>query len=259
MSTSVSTPSASTDNLIIQIPFSGFYESKWSGEVDGVEERETEYYESDRQAEDGVPPELRLTASEYFDILFQHTDYGAAYQKIARDYVYGFNQWLKGETDLDLGLTFESMSSPREYNFVTDRVFAHISPTSVKALFDRSVADNHERLRETIKERHTSRSGFCSYYSNDPDTWLGRDVLTWDHNEIETLLLAVMPEDEEWEWSIFEMLSEDCYSAWSNAVDWPKVEAAIDDIREDKAKAIADPDYKPLYRCPKTLDLFADK
>lgn len=248
-----------TDTLIIKLPFSGFYESKWSGEVDNCEEQETEYYESDKQAEEGIPPELRLTASEYFDILFRHTEYGDAYRTIAEDYAPCFSTWFKGETDLDLGLTFESMTSPCEYNFATDRVFANIPVTAVRAMFERSAADSHERLAEVIKERFTSYDGFSSYYDNDLESWLAKDVLEWDHNEIETLLLACLPADsDDFEGSILEGMCEGIYTAWSNAVDWPKVEAEIEEVRAQKRAELDPAAPEPVYRCTLTPDLFKD-
>lgn len=248
------------DTTIIQIPFSGFYESKWSQEVDYIEENETEYFETERQAEDGVAKELRLNAREYGKILNHHTSYYDAYHQIAKDYTDTFNDWIKDECDLDLGLTYEGVSNPREYNFATDRIFAHIPLTAVRALFDRSAGGNHKRLAEVIKRRFTSCDGFISYYRNNLADWLAKDVADWDHNELETLLLAVMPEDDrDYEWSIFEGMNEEIYSAWSNAVDWEKVDADIAELRAEKLAEIQgeNPDFVPPYRCPDTPDLFA--
>ena len=71
------------------------------------------------------------------------------------------------------------MDSPREYNFTTDRVYAHIPVNVVLALFARSAAEGHARLRETIRERFTSYDGFHSHYDTTLDTWLERDVTEW--------------------------------------------------------------------------------
>lgn len=250
------------DTTVIQIPFSGFYESKWSQEIDYIEENETEYFETDRQAEDGVAKELRLDAREYGEILNRRTSYSDAYRQIAKDYADAFNDWFKDECDLDLGLTYESMSSPREYNFTTDRIFAHIPMTAVRALFDRSVGDNHKRLAEIIKRRFTSYDGFISHYRNNLADWLAKDVADWDHNELETLLLAVMPEsDRNYEWDILEGMNEKIYSALSNAVDWEKVDADIAELRAEKLAEIQgeNPGFVPPYRCPDTPDLFASR
>lgn len=202
-----------TDRTLIQIPFSGFYESMWSQEIDHVEEMEVEHYAGDRQKYDEpVPVELRLDEAEYADLFFRHTDYSAAYHCIAREFVLAFSDWFKSETGIDLALEYESMTSPREYNFQTDRIFAHIPVTAVQALFDHSAADNHERLERVIKARHTSRSGFHSYYGNDLAEWLEKPLEDWDHNELESLLIAAMTGTDEdcsdhghgqWEWRIF--------------------------------------------------------
>jgi hypothetical protein len=40
-----------------------------------------------------------------------------------------------------------------------------------------------------IKERHTSRDGFISFYSNNFDDWV-KPLSKYDHNELGTLLTA---------------------------------------------------------------------
>jgi hypothetical protein len=80
------------------------------------------------------------------------------------------------------------MDSPRFYNFETDRIYAKNTKKQVRAL-RKHVADNN--LQKVIEDRFTSRSGFISYYDNDLKAW-SKDAGAWDHNQVETLLLAVM-------------------------------------------------------------------
>ena len=57
---------------------------------------------------------------------------------------------------------FESLESPREYNFTTDRIFVDIPANEVR----RMLAEvDSETLSRVAAERHTSRPGFLSYYS----------------------------------------------------------------------------------------------
>lgn len=254
-----------SDRTIIKLPFPGFYDSWYSDELDVEEEREAENL-AEREEEEGHPVELRLNASEFAELLFDVTDYSAAKQAIARQYVSVFDEWFANQCSTwALGLEFESMSSPREYNFSTDRIFAWIPCRKVQALFNMV---NRDTLAAVIRERFTSCSGFISHYSNDISDWLEKPLTDWDHNELETLLLAVIRdkcnEPGDYDMAIFYSMaeSEDFYQAHSNAVDWPKLEEKATDKREEKADEIRadDPDYVPsATRCARTVDMFTGK
>jgi hypothetical protein len=257
--------------LLVRIPFAGFYESWYSGEVDRAEEQEVEYW-PERQREDGIAEELQISERDYADLLFRFSDYSDAYRTIAAQYVPEFSHAVKEATEFDLRLRFESMTSPRFYNFETDRLFAYIPLSIVRAMFKESVANSHKHLGDVIAERHTSRSGFCSFYTNVPREWLDKPVRDWDHNELETLMLAWLRirgvdfdgqrgRDNGLEWEIFESMSEGefFYSAWSDCVDWKKVDAELKEMRADIVAQIEEdnPEYiAPAPRCVFTLDLF---
>jgi hypothetical protein len=261
---------AMTERLIINLPFEGFYESRYSGEIDHIEEREAEWAE-ERQKEDGIPTDLWLLAPDFSEVLFDCTDYSAAYLATAKAYVDAFNAVASDHLDMPLALEFESMDSPREYNFATDRVYAFIGTDTVKALFAMSEAEDHKRLEEAIEERFTSRSGFISGYDNELASWLERDVTEWDHNELCTLLGALLSDFQkrahscnDFGWTVFEGVTDGdgLYNEWSNAVDWEKYDARVQELRDEKLAELRenDPDYvEPPYRCPFTLDLFESR
>lgn len=182
-------------NLIINIPFAGFYNSMFSAELDSVQERFVEY---EVEKNPGLNPDIPNNA------LWHCADYGKAYDHIARAYVAQFNQYLIDEYELDLGLKFESMQSPKFYNFETDRIFCEISEENVRKLRE-AVSD--PALRHAIKERFTSRSGFISSYDNDLDDW-NPNPTTWDHNELGTLLVALLDDAEDWDRDIFETMQD---------------------------------------------------
>ena len=195
--------------MLTTIPFAGFYESLYSGELDHVQERFVEY---EVEKNPGLNPDIPNEA------LWHCADYGKAYDHIARAYVDQFNQHLIDEYELDLDLKFESMTSPREYNFQTDRIFCEISEENVRKLRE-AVSD--PALRHAIKERFTSRSGFISSYDNDLDDW-STDLLTWDHNKLGTLLVALLDDDEGWDWKIWERMQDRNVfdTAFDNCVNW---------------------------------------
>lgn len=249
-------------NLIINLPFAGFYGSWYSSEVDHVEEREAENLAETDTAEQ--PEELRIDAAAYSQILFDVTDYSAAYREIAEKYVPSFDALVSEAIDLPLGLEFEKMDSPKEYNFSTDRIYAHIALETVQALFNRLKPGT---LAEVIRERFTSRSGFISHYSNDAAEWTEKPLDEWDHNELGTLLIAAMRDadmGDDWDYSVFNSMAEgeDFYTAHSNAVDWTKFEERVTEKREEMAEELRaeDPDYvAPPVRCAETIDMFTGR
>lgn len=255
----------------VNIPFAGFYESKWSGLLDHAVEREAEYrtereashhYEGDGYEPD---PELRLD-SFYGETLWEHIDYKAAYADIARDYASAFNRQLSDALGFELGLEFVTMTSPRFYNFETDRLFCSISDETARKLFANSKEqDGHATFRRLIEERHTSRSGFISFYSTDADHWFADDAPDfYDHNELGTLLracLALTGEEDDLEWRIFEGLSEADYEYVDQHCNWKTFEDACELRREELRAEVAaerglEVEALP-YRCPDTPDLFA--
>ncbi len=251
----------------INIPFPGFYESLLSGELDSVEERHVEYAAEEHELEH--PEHLRLDARELGEVLFDTIDYAAAHQYLAREYVASADHILSDELGFPVRLKFEEMTSPKFYNFETDRVFVNVPWRTVAMLKRISLADCHATLAATIKERHTSYDGFHSFYSNDLAEWLAKPMTEWDHNELGTLLRAVMTlkgigdraSDDGLEWRVYYHMSDsnDFDTAFDRANDWAKYDEKLAELRADKASEWAEihPDETPpTYRCPLTLDMF---
>lgn len=161
----------------IVIPFSGFYESIHDSFIDhAIEQLFTDHETGE---------ELEIPES------FYQTSYctRATFESYAREYLSAFQHYLKHELEIDISLTFESLESPREYNFSTDRIFAKISLDDIQKLMD---CTNQGTLKQVIDKRHTSRSGFHSFYTTDLEEWLEKPLEQWDHNELQTLLIAAM-------------------------------------------------------------------
>lgn len=155
--------------MIIQIPFSGFYESIHSSNI------EHELYDctfTDRAT--GCDNNDRLSDLVYDSINFHnlHLDY-------AKEYSLNFS------AKYNLNLAFERMTSPREYNFATDRIFCEISVQQIHALFENTGSDFIDKHARAM---FTSCDGLMSFYDNNWCNW--GDVLTWDYNQLHCLLLA---------------------------------------------------------------------
>lgn len=261
------TENTNTDQRVINIPFDGFYESLYSSEIDHHEEQEAEHF-AERQEEEGIPSQLRLEASDFAEILFECADYRAIHLAIAKAYADAFNTYVSDEIGIELGMSFESMTSPRYYNFETDRIFCHIPEASVAALFELSKLDGHEALRKVLEDRHTSYDGFCSHYSNDLDAWLEKPLEDWDHNELCSLLLAAMLRAgiaRDWREAVFYGVVEcdGIYHEYDAGMDWQKFDEAVAARREELREELAerDPETAALVadqaaRCPHTLDMF---
>ncbi|OPF90229.1 hypothetical protein I8G32_02598 [Rhodopseudomonas palustris] len=249
--------------ISVNLPFPGFYDSLYSSEIDDIEQREAEYFAEHRQDEDGVPPELRIDQDKVAEILLDVTDYSAAYLTLAKTYSAAFDHVVSAELDLKLSLVWEEMTSPRAYNFETDRIFCSMPLSVAEELLRRSEAAGHEILAEVIRKRFTSRSGFSSFYSNDINDWLEKPLEIWDHNEVGTLLAAMMDDPNDRDLTIYYATVEGggAYDAWSNAVDWKAFDRKVEEAREELAETLRadDPSYAPRARCDRTIDMFTGR
>ena len=200
-----------TDRIEIQIPFQGFYNSFYSELLD----REEESFIED-QKEKGLDDDA---IEELEEILWLTSSYHESFVEMSRLYINSFNEKFKEWSDVDLRLTFVAMESPKEYNFVTDRLFANADTTAICKL--RGMVDE-EVLQKHMIERHRSRSGFISFYSYKLGDWPER-VEHWDHNQIQTLIECFLPEN--WEWDVYQDISEykEPYRAWEAGVNWEQV------------------------------------
>lgn len=107
-------------------------------------------------------------------------DWRAVHRAFAREFAETYCE----EAGID-DARFESMDSPAFYNFETDRVFIELAPEEARWMMR---ATSPTSLDRVARNRHTSRSGFISFYSADWRTW--GDVEGWDHNQLQTLIEA---------------------------------------------------------------------
>ena len=266
------------DSLTIKIPFSGFYNSIWSDMLDSAERNHV--YDvteggSNEGDENTFPEPIRLDGNEIASAVFSAMNYSKAHNDIARDYTKEFScvagEYLGG----DLGLEFEELTRPKFYNFETDRIFARIPTGVVDRLFSIAVADGFKTLKTVIAERFTSRSGFRSHYNNELDAWLDKPLHDWDHNELETLLIAALKTlegdvtERDIENDIAGSLAEDDWQYFEDSMNWDAYETAVQEARAEKLADWREDDpaaaeeYEPTNgdiptrRCPKTPDMFS--
>lgn len=190
--------------MIIQIPFSGFYDSIHSMHIDDelnssiFTDHDTGYNNNDRLSE------LAYDAMNWHEL---YLDY-------ARKYVDNFNH------NFGLNLVFESIQRPKEYNYVTDRIFCEINKKELKQIVKQTSKEN---LAKQAKNMFTSYDGFSSFYNNDYLTW-GK-IETWDYNQLHCLLLAWLSQNHN---------NVDYDSSGDGVIDWYKHETYLmDDSRDN--------------------------
>jgi hypothetical protein len=151
------------------VPFSGYYESLHSQALETA-------LEQMHQDDQGNPTPDYEKAQESLNWRQARIEYAKVYTQDLAD--------LAG-----ISIEFESLQSPREYNFETDQIFANITEEDIQKLYTET-----RDLRTLARERFTSRDGFASFYSPDIDTW-PKDPTTWDHNHLGCLLQAYLDQE----------------------------------------------------------------
>lgn len=147
------------DRMVTMVPFSGFYETIHSDRL--------ERFFIDEE----LPQEEQDKLWEEIDWKTEQIDYCKEYLRVLSK-ILGFT------------LEFESMVSPREYNFTTDRLFAYIKREDFEKL---KAGIDDIKMEEYVKDHFTSYDGFSSFYSNCWDDWLDQKE-EFDHNQIGSLL-----------------------------------------------------------------------
>ena len=194
------------------LPFAGFYYSLWSDEFDNIEEREVEWM---IEAREDLPEGIE--ASDLADLFYRHADYGAMHTAFAPEYVSALSEFLTDKVGFDVPLTFTIMTSPKYYNFETDRIFATTDLDTILALYEWV---GEEALRKKAAKMFTSCDGFHSFYSPDIEDWGAVDE--WDHNQLLCLFNCLV--DEDTGIAIYYALDEVFYTIFQANVNWEKFE-----------------------------------
>ena len=182
------------------IPFCGFYESFISDDIDYQIGQQIEW---DSDIYDLNEDEQQILWDSYLSVNRKYF-----YNQIAQDYTNFYieilNRRLKG---FELEAKFNLFTSPREYNFKTDRIFINIEKNHAIDFIKYIIKNYKKELEKKIKDRFTSRDGFFSFYKNSLDLWID-DYSEWDCNMIGTCFELFDLEEEEINYSLREYLTE---------------------------------------------------
>lgn len=166
----------------IQLPFfPGFYESalKNSDTAYWAIKEELEYYQNEC---DTPCPELTED-----DLDFNDDEYE---EDVRNAWVEAFRDRLP---EFVLSLENVEMTSPRYYNFETDRLWADVElRDDWMDEMRHFIALNYDWLQKRIKDDWTSYDGFCSFMENDVDKWAEHLFDEMDERYISTMIGYMM-------------------------------------------------------------------
>jgi len=169
------------NKIEIRIPFMGFYETiahdevqrnafmSWEGSADYCDESE-------------LPDDKK---DEFWDWYMDHCKEFEL--ELAKSYARNLADEIKKDTKIKIEFSDLIIDSPRQYNYVTDRIFVK---TDVNKLLELFAKTNKKILKERIKKEFTSCPGFDSFYKNTLEEW--GDPIGFDHNQWATVIKTYM-------------------------------------------------------------------
>lgn len=145
--------------------FTGFYQGIW-------DQSENEWRETH---------EMKYGDYEDFESLHMIEDWGFPenyHEEVGKLFAEEYVDMINEVLGLNVKLIKSDVSSPREYNFRTDEIYATIEIDDYDAMIERlsSIASDsvyRTELADIIKKNHSSCSGFISFMSNDIEEWFG--------------------------------------------------------------------------------------
>jgi hypothetical protein len=86
-------------------------------------------------------------------------------------------KWIKKELPVEsgiIGIKFESIQSPREYNFANDscNIEIELDIETFSKWFNSYIEKNIEEWADHLADHYDSREGFISFYPSDAETWV---------------------------------------------------------------------------------------
>ena len=145
--------------------FSGFYGSLFQDIIDSEEE---------------------MIIEEQATLVESHIefDYKTFKEDISKQCVGVFEDAFNRDMHTKLSVSFESLFSPKSYNFENDSIDVAISlsqddfNTIISA-----IKENKEEISQQLKERYSSREGFGPFHSTDLNEWIEDLTLEFETEE----------------------------------------------------------------------------
>ena len=195
--------------------FSGFYGSHF----------EFDYYQlTDCLYEDETA--INTDLKDFInDIISDHIDnsqYENDVSKHCTDFISSYCQ--EHFPDIIESVEYESLYSPKEYNFSNDSINCIMSVNFNKLLKTFSKQENAARF---LKDNYTSRDGFISHYSNKLTDWVKNAFTDQVHSVGKMLEFLLLENDDQIYYDMLCYVQENVYSA--EYVEYDKLINAINE------------------------------
>ena len=141
----------SNNQTLVKLPFSGFYNSIHDSVIDSALEYESECYADSDKASDIILDALNVN------------HYDKIREALSKVFVEGVNELFWYEYDINLDLEFESLKSPKFYNYSTDEIYCYVANDKINELV--ALLDNENDFIEVLKDKYQSRDGFIVFDS----------------------------------------------------------------------------------------------
>ena len=193
----------------VNIRFNGYYDSVYSDIIEQAIEQISDDtsiaykhgydYNTHGDIEDFLGmQEICIEAEK--SLIEDTVNYTASRESLNDIYINCFTRHINDHFALDIKLKYNRMESPREYTFMTDRLFCEISEEDIAKLYLFAV-DDLRSFRMVLNNNFTPRSGFIPNYTKDLNKWLAKPLTEYDQNELhillEVLIYSEYQEDEE--------------------------------------------------------------
>ena len=198
-----------TKRVEIELPFWGFYESLHDSLIDDAIRQ---YFMDDNG---DVPEGVEDT------IWDTDVDYDAIQKEYCEKFVYEMASELSYPGKYSVDLEFADLTSPRFYDYSSDRLFVTI-PSDQLALIREEVEgyDQGERWRNRVKEQFTSYDGFSSNYPSgiEAEEWTREE---WDQCQYMPLMDLYLKEHigEDWQTDLLDDIAVNEFASVDTAVD----------------------------------------
>jgi len=193
----------------VQIPSAGFYESWHDQKIDDA-------IEGHFQDDNGDTPEG--VEDKIWDA---DVDWAAIRNEYAKEFAEQFGHHF------ELDLEFVELTSPREYNFTTDRIFVKIPAVQINKI--RKQVESYPEWPQVVRDNYTSYDGFSSFFSNDSsdDEWTGPVLKECQYLTIIEAWIQHQHDDDpnnkkEWndlEYELVEDIEVYTFSSYNDAID----------------------------------------
>lgn len=224
--------------------FPGFYNSHLKYYIESYVEMESEWA-FDQSNDNCLIESDKLNMSIYSGLLWDNYKHNIYKELIADYYIDSFIEYIAdyglkinqrkknyaSEIDLHIKLKFEAIDSPKYYNFETDKLICKILIDDIRKILKAHKKDNYKHLNDFCIDNFTSISGFHSFYSNDYNDIINKNINDLDCNEIGALISSLYNYEKFKEAELY-FCEDICGNGeLENCFDWPKIESELEALK----------------------------